>query len=184
MKQRKKLPEALWSLLDIGVTVAVAVGAVLFIRAFIVQPFLVSGKSMEPSFQDSDYLLIDELSYRFREPKRGEVVVFKHDASSFYIKRIMGLPGEHIAIRAGKFRVEGEDGIWFSLDEPYAKPSRTFGEFDVQLKNNEYYVLGDNRNFSFDSRRWGPLNEEKIVGLVRFRLWPLSEAKAIGLPSY
>jgi len=178
-----KFKDIFWSITDIVGTIAVAVAAVLVIRTFIVQPFLVSGESMEPNFAHGDYLIVDELSYRFQEPKRGDVVVFEHDSESFFIKRIMAVPGETIAVRSGKVRIL-QDGEWSVLQEPYVMPSRTFGDFEVNLGPDEFFVMGDNRNLSFDSRRWGPLQRSNIVGLVRLRLWPLVTAQAISSPAY
>lgn len=183
-ENKNRLREVLRSFGEVLATVLIAVLAVVLIRSYLIQPFLVSGKSMEPSFSDGDYLLIDELTYRLRAPRRGEVVVFAHDAETFYIKRIVGLPGEIVAIRGGKIRIGNKDGEWRSIEEGYAAPSRTFGDYQVSLGKNEYYVLGDNRNFSYDSRRWGPLASERIVGVARLRLWPVARAMVIGAPAY
>lgn len=178
----------LYSLWEIFEVVAVAVIVVLFVRTFLIQPFLVSGASMEPNFSTGDYLLIDEISYRFREPQRGEVAVFHYpgDESVYYIKRIIGLPGERLVLKNGSitiFNKEYPDG--FLLRENYLPPElKTSGDKEVILKENEYFVLGDNRNYSYDSRSWGNLSKAEIVGLVRLRLWPFNEAIAIGKPSY
>lgn len=177
--------KVLWSLFEVFQTVAIAVVAVFFVRTFIAQPFLVSGASMEPTFSNGDYLLVDELTYRFREPVRGEVVVFRYpgDERSFYIKRVIGLPGERVTIMNGTVRVR-KSGEEIVLPEPYAARSVTSGDIDVTLGDTEYYVLGDNRGFSFDSRSWGPLAEDRMVGVVRMRLWPLSSALAFTAPTY
>ena len=156
--------------------VVVAVLIVLPVRYFLFQPFFVRGTSMEPNFQNFDYLIIDELSYRFREPKRGEVVVFKYpqDPSSRFIKRIIGLPGEKIKIEEGKVFIEKEGELRI-LEEFYLPEStKTSGDIETVLKGDEYFVLGDNRTFSSDSRRWGPLRRDKIIGRAFLRLWPLS----------
>jgi signal peptidase I len=179
------MKKVFWSLFEVFQTVAIAVVAVFFVRTFIAQPFLVSGASMEPTFSNGDYLLVDELVYRFREPVRGEVVVFRYpgDDTSFYIKRVIGLPGERVTIENGTVivRKESEDVV---LSEPYVAQGLTSGDVDVELGEREYYVLGDNRGFSFDSRSWGPLADDHMVGLVRMRLWPLSSALAFSAPSY
>ncbi|HMB17415.1 MAG TPA: signal peptidase I [Candidatus Paceibacterota bacterium] len=174
-----------WSFLEIFETVIIAVVAVVLIRTFITQPFLVSGSSMEPTFENGNYLLVDELAYRFREPERGEVVVFKDpiNGSSFYIKRIIGLPGEKVVIDDGKVSVYKGDDLK-RLEEGYVLNVNEREDYEKKLEKNEYFVMGDNRGFSFDSRNWGPLGENKIVGLVRFRLWPVSEAMAISKPAY
>lgn len=175
----------LWSLFEVFQTVAIAVVAVFFVRTFIAQPFLVSGASMEPTFSNGDYLLVDELTFRFREPVRGEVVVFRYpgDDRSFYIKRVIGLPGERVVIKGNEVAVWRE-GAPVVLSEPYVARGVVSGDIDVTLGAYEYYVLGDNRGFSFDSRSWGPLQDDHMIGLVRMRLWPFSSALAISAPSY
>ncbi|MFH0806564.1 MAG: signal peptidase I [Candidatus Brennerbacteria bacterium] len=177
--------KVLWSLFEVFQTVAIAVVAVFFVRTFIAQPFLVSGASMEPTFSNGDYLLVDELVYRFREPVRGEVVVFRYpgDDRSFYIKRVIGLPGERVTIVSGAVTVT-KDGVPIVLPEPYVAKGLMAGDGDVTLGESEYYVLGDNRGFSFDSRSWGPLPNDHMIGLVRMRLWPFSSALAFSAPSY
>lgn len=177
--------KVLWSLFEVFQTVAIAVVAVFFVRTFIAQPFLVSGASMEPTFSNGDYLLVDELVFRFREPVRGEVLVFRYpgDDRSFYIKRVIGLPGERVAIVDGIVTVT-KDNVPIVLPEPYVARNVAAGDVDVTLRNGEYYVLGDNRGSSFDSRSWGSLGEDHIVGLVRIRLWPLSSALAFSAPTY
>jgi signal peptidase I len=178
--------KVLWSLFEVFQTVAIAVVAVFVVRTFIAQPFLVSGASMEPTFSNGDYLLVDELVYRFREPVRGEVVVFRYpgDDRSFYIKRVIGLPGERVTIMNGTVTVTANDGGSVVLPEPYVAKNLTTGDVEVTLGESEYYVLGDNRGFSFDSRSWGPLPNDHMIGLVRMRLWPLSSALAFSAPSY
>lgn len=176
----------LWSFLEVVQTVAIAVVAVFLVRTFVAQPFLVSGASMEPTFENGDYLLVDELAYRFREPERGEVIVFRYpgDERSFYIKRIIGLPGERVVIKNGTVEIwNGEKEI--VLHEAYLSPLPRGGDsFDTTLGESQYFMMGDNRNFSFDSRNWGPLARSEIMGFVRFRLWPLSTAQAFAAPSY
>lgn len=175
----------LWSFFEIFETLLIAVVAVFLIRTFVAQPFLVSGSSMKQSFGNGDYLLIDELVYRFREPERGEVVVFKNDASegSYFIKRIVGMPGEHITIDKDIVAV-GLGNDLQVLDESYIINPRLTGNTDITLGDGEYFVMGDNRGFSLDSRSWGPLNEDDIVGLVRLRLWPFNKVMAIEAPTY
>jgi signal peptidase I len=172
--------------LEVAQTIAIAVVAVLLVRNFIAQPFLVSGASMEPTFRDGDYLLVDEMAYRFREPARGEVIVFRYpgDRRSFYIKRVIGLPGERVVIKNGTVDVfSGKAGK--VLSEPYiATGTVRDGVFETTLKGDEYFVMGDNRNFSFDSRNWGPLTRGDVVGLARFRLWPFQNATVFAAPVY
>jgi len=164
----------------------IAIVTVFIVRNFLVQPFLVSGASMEPTFSSGDYLLIDELAYRFRNPERGEVVVFKYPGNEnvYYIKRIIGLPGERLIFKDGKVQVfNQENSRGFFLEESYLPPLSTFGQ-EVTLREGEYFVLGDNRTYSSDSRSWGPLSRKEIVGIVRFRLWPFNKVIAVEKPSY
>jgi signal peptidase I len=176
------------SLLEVFEVIAIAFGAVFLIRTFLVQPFLVSGSSMVPNFSDGDYLLIDEVTYHFRQPERGEVVVFKYpkEESVYFIKRVIGLPGERVEVNDGKVTIinkEHPDGM--VLDERYLPGSIATagnGTFDVPPGN--YFVLGDNRPYSFDSRTWGMLPQKDLVGLVHFRLWPPSGLKVFAAPSY
>ncbi len=175
----------LWSVFEVAETIVIAVAAVFVVRTFIAQPFLVSGSSMEPGFNNGNYLLVDELTYRLRNPERGEVVVFKYpkDPNSYFIKRIIGLPGETVKIEDGRVEVlsDGESQV---LREPYILQKTNAAYFEKTLGPDEYFVMGDNRNFSFDSRSWGPLPKEDIVGVARFRLWPFNEAMAFTPPAY
>lgn len=147
------------------------------IRMFIMQPFFVSGKSMEPNFHDGDYLIVDEISYRFGDPKRGDVIIFRYpnNPSEYYIKRIVGLPGEKIGISENTIKIHNvENPEGFELSEQLYIPETTIttGTFTRELKNDEYYVLGDNRIASADSRVWGVLEEHFIVGRAWIRAWP------------
>jgi len=158
---------------------------VLPIRFFLFQPFIVSGSSMFPNFESGDYLLIDEISYRFRKPERGEVIVFRAppDPSARYIKRIIGLPGETIVIKDGKVSISNITEH-FILDEPYLGNLEIGDEIEMSLNNEEYFVMGDNRLFSSDSRTWGPLSKRNIIGRAIFRAFPLSRIGTIGAPDY
>lgn len=176
-------------ILEVLQVVVVALAIVLPIRFFIFQPFIVKGASMEPSFHGGDYLIIDEISYRFTEPKRGEVLVFKYplDKSQRFIKRIVGLPGEKVDIEQGKVVITQADGSRIQLIENYIDTPLS----ELALENNsltlgpgEYYVMGDNRTHSFDSRNWGVLKEEDIVGRVVFRAWPPLDVSFFPLPQY
>ncbi len=179
-KNMKGFFQFLWEIIEI---VVLALVIVLPIRYFIFQPFIVSGQSMEPNFEKGDYLIVDELSFRLREPKRGEVIVFKYPLNprQRYIKRIIGLPGEKVTIEEGVVKINGE-----VLDEkeylpPYIK---TDGVLELKLGENEYFVLGDNRPASHDSRRWGPLPRKFIIGRAFLRLWPIKALAKFEPPSY
>lgn len=148
-------------------------------RFFIAQPFIVSGSSMAPTFDPKEYLVIDEVSYRFHEPQRGDVVIFKYplDPSIFFIKRIIGLPGETIEITEGVVTVHTSHGeVITTLSEPYLPPkSHKKDSSKTELEEGEYFVMGDNRDASSDSRVWGPLQKKFIVGRAFARLLPVSE---------
>ena len=152
---------------------------VLPVRLFIAQPFIVSGASMEHTFSTGEYLIVDQITYRFEEPKRGDVIIFRYpkDPSKFFIKRIIGIPGDSITIEGSTVTLENaEHPEGIVLDEdPYIldmKPSTTLTE---NLEEGEYFVMGDNRNASSDSRAWGVLQREKIIGRAFLRLFPLTE---------
>lgn len=172
---------------EISKIVIIALLIVVPIRYFVFQPFIIRGASMEPNFHNGDYLIIDEISYRFGEPKRGEVVVFKYpqSPSQRYIKRIIGLPGETIEIKEGQVFVSngGETQI---LDESFYFPESpvTPGNISTTLEEAEYFVLGDNRSFSSDSRHWGVLPEKYIIGRALFRAWPPTAIAKIAVPLY
>ena len=171
---------------EITKIVIIALVIVIPIRYLVFQPFFVKGQSMEPNFANGDYLIIDELSYRFTEPKRGEVVVFKYpnDLSQRYIKRIIGLPGERVEVVSGKVVVYNEQGAGVLEESEYLSLVFTPGTVNLTLGEEEYFVLGDNRAASSDSRRWGSLPEDDIVGKVFLRAWPLASFSLIELPNY
>jgi signal peptidase I len=153
---------------------------IVSIRSFVMQPFFVSGKSMEPNFHNGDYLIVNEISYKFSDPKRGDVIVFRYPKrpAEFFIKRIVGLPGERIEIKDNKITIYNNDHPGgFVLDESKYIPFNisTTGSFTVNLKNDEYYVLGDNRVASADSRIWGVLERRFIVGRAWIRAWPFGD---------
>lgn len=156
--------------------VVLATVIVLPIRLFIAQPFIVSGESMSPTFETGQYLIIDQISYRLKDPQRGDVIVFKfpQNTSKFFIKRIIGLPNETVKIEGTDVTIIKKDGSVKKIDENYITFDReTYSE--TKLNNDEYFVMGDNRLASLDSRSWGPLNKEFVVGKAFIRLLPLSE---------
>jgi signal peptidase I len=145
------------------------------IRTYIAQPFIVSGASMAPTFESGQYLIIDEVSYFFRSPERGEVIVFRFpdNPSKFFIKRIIGLPKETITIDNDGVKIKTDQGETFYIQEPYAH-GRGISQSTIKLADNEYFVLGDNRPVSSDSRVWGPVNAKLIKGRAWLRLFPIA----------
>ena len=173
-----------YELWDIMKVLFISLAIVLPIRYFLVQPFIVRGASMEPTFEDSEYLIIDELSYYIRQPERGEVVVFRYprDPKQFFIKRIMGLPGEEVDIKGGRVTIlNAEHPSGFTVDEQYLDPPNrpTYPEVHRKLGIDEYFVLGDNRDFSSDSRIWGILPKKLITGRTLLRVWPPNRLGAV-----
>ena len=159
--------------------VAISLIIILPIRYYIVQPFFVKGASMESNFEDGDYLFVDELSYQFGIPARGDVVIFRYplDKTQFFIKRVIGLPNETVDIKDNKvtiYNAEYPTGI--VLSETYLDAGQqTLGATRTKLDDNDYFVLGDNRLRSSDSRTWGALNRSLITGKAFIRLWLFSK---------
>jgi len=172
--------------LEVLQVVIIAAAIIIPIRYFLIQPFIVKGASMEPNFEENQYLIIDELSYRFRDIERGETIVFEPPTSidQYYIKRVIGLPGETVEIKEGTIRIYNDEfpnGI--VIDEDYID-EYTHGEEYVVLSDTEYFVMGDNRDMSLDSRAIGPIPEDNIVGRVWIRGLPFSKAGVIDTPDY
>ncbi len=157
--------------------IVLAVIIVVPIRLFVAQPFVVEGESMHPTFESTDYLIVDELTYHLSAPKRGDVIIFRYpgDPNVFYIKRIIGLPGETVHIDHGVTTVTKTDGTTISLNEPYVVAEDATYTQDSALGADQYFVMGDNRPRSSDSRIWGPLPKKNIVGRAYIRLLPFGE---------
>jgi len=177
-KEPKQTP---WSYIsDWLQVIVIALLISLPIRFFIAEPFIVNGASMDPTFSTGQFLIIDRISYRFEAPQRGDVIVFKYpnDPSVYYIKRIIGLPGEIVGIENGKVRICGEQECiapYQSLKEPYIADSHVSHDtLRITLGSDEYFVMGDNRAQSSDSRAWGPLKADLIVGRPIVRLLPFN----------
>lgn len=155
--------------------VLVAVLIVVPVRLYIAQPFIVSGASMEPTFDNGEYLIVDELSYHLSAPVRGEVIIFHppQKPSEYYIKRIIGLPGETVQIKNGEVSVTKIGGAEAVLDESYVTYVGNGQDMIKKLGSGEYFVMGDNRPQSSDSRSWGILPGKNIVGRAFLRLLPL-----------
>lgn len=179
---------ALKFFLELVQVVAISLAIIIPVRYFLVQPFYVKGASMEPNFFDHEYLIIDELSYRFHQPQRGDIVVFHYpnDPKNYFIKRVIGLPGETVEIADGKVKIYNDkypNGIVLDehsyLDDIYTAQTRR-----ETLKADEYFVLGDNRPSSLDSRYFGPISMKVVVGRVWVRGWPLDRWMVFNPPTY
>jgi len=176
--------------LEIIKVVILALVIVLPIRYFIFQPFVVKGISMEPNFHNGDYLIVDEITYRFRPPERGEVVVFSYpkDPSQKFIKRIIGLPYEQVELDKNQIIITDRFGKKIVLNEssylPNSNGGNWFKKTKITLGENEYFVLGDNRLYSFDSRNWGVLSGKYIIGRTILRVFPPRAAAYFQVPSY
>lgn len=150
------------------------------VRYFLIQPFYVKGASMEPTFQDHEYLIIDEISYRFKAPVRGQVIVFRYprNPQEYFIKRVIALPGEAVQIKDGQvviYNEENPEGFVLREDYlPHGLLTDSQSQIKLELSSEEYFVLGDNRNASKDSRSFGAVDKSFITGKVLLRGWPLS----------
>ncbi|MBU2416287.1 signal peptidase I [Patescibacteria group bacterium] len=168
----------------------ISLAIIIPVRYFLIQPFYVKGASMQPNFYDHDYLIIDQITYRVKNPQRGDIIVFHcpDDPQEYYIKRIIGLPGETIQFKNGEIYVYNDifiDG--FIINEPYLQnniKTYTFTKEYVKLVNNEYFVLGDNRGASKDSRVFGAVHKSFIVGRVLLRGWPFNRFDLFKTPEY
>lgn len=167
-----KKNNGLWETVKFAI---IAFAIVWPIRAFIAQPFIVSGSSMIPTFENSQYLIVDQISYRLSEPQRGDVVIFRYpnDTSKFFIKRIIGLPGETVFIDESSVSIQTVDGINIDLNEPYVV-NKGSNNITREVGPNEYFVMGDNRAASSDSRYWGNLDRGFIIGRALIRLIPFN----------
>lgn len=157
--------------------VVISMIIIFLIRTFLITPFLVDGPSMDNTYHDGDYILVDRLSYRFSDPERGDVIVFEYpvDPSTDFIKRIIGLPGEEVHIAGGKLEiVNGDKSVMYEekyIDKENMSPLKA----NIKLKENEYFVAGDNRINSLDSRSWGALERKFILGKPILRLYPFDQ---------
>lgn len=164
-------------ILEVIKVVIISLAIIIPVRYYLIQPFYVKGASMEETFHDYEYLIIDELSYRFKDPSRGDIIVLKdpRNSSQYFIKRIIGLPSEEIKIKNNKVTIFNEQySQGTTLDESYylSPGTKTLGEMEISLGSDEYFVLGDNREASLDSRVFGSINQDQIVGRAWLRAWP------------
>ncbi|MFH1365948.1 MAG: signal peptidase I [Patescibacteria group bacterium] len=189
MEQEKSTSQSFWELVRFAL---IALIIVFPIRWFIADPFIVSGSSMVPTFENGDYLIVDELSYELSNPKRNDVAVFKYpgdpknnpnrnfilrffDPGKYFIKRVIGLPNETVDIKGNVVTItNNEYPEGFKLDQPFVKNAAN-NDTHVVLKSDEYFVMGDNRSGSSDSRAWGPVKGEFFTGKAFLRLLPINK---------
>ncbi|PIP68836.1 signal peptidase I [Candidatus Nomurabacteria bacterium CG_4_9_14_0_2_um_filter_32_10] len=173
-EEKKSNWQSFWELARFAI---IAIAIVIPIRIFIAQPFIVSGSSMDPTFEDGQYLIIDEISYRLDDPERDDVVVFRYpnDTQKFFIKRIIGLPNETVDIKNNVITITNKNhpnGL--KLDQSYIE-NNTNSNTHFELKDGEYFVMGDNRSASSDSRYWGAVPKKLLIGKVFLRLLPINK---------
>lgn len=184
-------------LIEIVKIFVLALLIIIPIRLFLFQPFFVQGASMEPNFKEGEYLIINELGYKdteikfndidffsvkhFKNLERGDVIIFRYPKNprQYFIKRVVALPGEEIEIQDGQVTIRSEAGWPVILDESeyLAKDEKTSGKVSLLLKDNEYFMMGDNRSFSSDSRIWGPIKKKDVIGKVLICAWPFNKAR-------
>ncbi len=187
--KRGFLKSSLLFVWEISKVIIISLAIIVPVRYFLIQPFFVNGASMEPQFHDGEYLIVDELSYRLSDPERGEVIIFKYpkDPSQYYIKRIIGLPGEKIKINQEKitiFNSGNSDGFILDESDYLLDGKKRDFSMETKLSDGEYFVMGDNRRASSDSRTWGSLPEDFIIGRAWIRAWPLDKIDILEKPEY
>lgn len=176
---KKEMFSFIWEMVRV---IIVSLAIIIPIRYYVVQPFFVKGASMESTFENNDYILIDELSYFFRDPRRDEIIVFRspENSSQFFIKRIIGLPGDTVKIENNKvsiFNDQSPEGLLLNESSYLDRGQETRGNITMTISSSNYFVMGDNRLQSSDSRRWGELDKSLITGKVFIRIWPLNKIK-------
>lgn len=175
----------LWEFIKVA---ALAGITIVLVRYFLFKPFYVKGASMEPTFLDHEYLIIDEVTYRLRAPERGEVIVFRYPANpqEYFLKRIIGLPGERVKVENGNvtiYNTAHPEGV--AIKEMYLPADlTTSGEKISVLGPDQYFVMGDNRQNSYDSRRFGPIDKSAIVGRAWLRGWPINRITKFSPPDF
>ena len=174
---KKKKSPFLTVLKEILIFAIIAFCIVLPFRIYIAEPYLVDGRSMDPTFATGDYLIVNKLSYKIGTPKRNTVIVFKYpnDPTRSFIKRIIGLPGETVIVKDDTVTIKNpENPEGFTIDQSYVIHTSQ-DSITTTLSGDEYFVMGDNRAESFDSRAWGPLNKKFILGEPLVRLFPVTK---------
>lgn len=185
MESVKRIIAGLFDFLQ-GIVVILAIMVMIYL--FVMSPQEINGASMDPTFHNGEYILTNKIEYKFKKPSRGDVIIFKSPRNKDidYIKRIIGEPGDRVALENGAFVING-----MKLDEPYL-PAGLYtsgGSFlpegaEIVVAEGRYFMAGDNRGHSSDSREFGPIPLEDFIGKAFLRYWPFSEAGVITAPSY
>ena len=170
--------------LDLLQVIVFAVAIFLFVYLLILQPHKIKGHSMDPNFDDGEFILTDKVSYRFGKPGRGDVIVFKAppDYQEEYIKRIIGLPGDHIMVKENRIYVNGkliDETSYLDPSVPVTGGSFTVEGREVAIPEGQYLFMGDNRPNSYDGRNFGPITKDKITGKAWLSYWPPKKAGLI-----
>jgi len=166
---------------ELLILVVIVFGFVIPFRVYIAEPYLVDGRSMDPTFETGNYLIVDKISNSAKSPIRNSVVVFKfpQDPSKSFIKRIIGLPGETVIVKGEKVTIiNNENPKGFVLDQTYVVHKST-KDSELKLGDTEYFVMGDNRKDSYDSRYWGALDKKFILGRPFIQLLPLKNIRVM-----
>ncbi len=185
-KRKSHVKMIFYSFFNFLKTIALIVILDFIIWIFLIQPFIVEGQSMGSAFSDRDYLITEKVSYHFKNPVRGEAIIFHppEDSNINYIKRVVGLPGDNIQIKDGGVYINSQRLIepYLSSNEGTLVPNQAYSS--LTLNSNQFYVLGDNRNHSRDSRELGPIPRQNIVSHVWFRLYPFNKIRTFSPVNY
>lgn len=176
-EEERRSSRRLRTLIEILVIFVAAFGIALLVQAFLVKPFTIHQDSMRPTLEEGDRILLNRLSYRFGEPAAGDVIVFHSpiNPDEDLVKRIVGIPGDRVSVSGGKLYVNGE-----AQDEPYLLEQDFNGEdAEVEVLDGEVFVMGDNRNDSGDSRSFGTIPQDSIIGSAFCVYWPIGHWKGL-----
>ena len=191
-KLKSVIIAALRFFLDIIETIVLASAIFVIIYLFLVQPHQINGNSMLPNFFNGEYLLTNKIGYRLHEPTRGDVIIFHapsgarcpQELQCDFVKRIIGLPGEIVEVASGTVSIDGSNLYEIYIPDESSTKTHSGDPLTVKLGEDEYFVLGDNRDHSSDSRTWGPVTREDIVGKAWLRYWPLKRLGIIAEAGY
>lgn len=170
-----------------GIVVILAIMVMIYL--FIMSPQEINGQSMDPTFENGEYILTNKIEYKLVNPDRGDIVIFKSPRNKDidYIKRVIGLPGETVALKSGVIYINGQaldESYYLGADVPIYGGSFLSDGAEIQVPDGEYFVMGDNRPHSSDSREFGPIPKEDFIGKAFLRYWPFKRTGLIQQPNY